>query len=382
MQRRFGYSKAAIEAFFHAFFDVCEEEFNVTNPNICAPSPICPFPEVLCAGIGSWNQVLSLGEKIKDIGTETSYKVSHEGFAEEVGGQHLYPALHLVQRGHKVAIATVLGDDEHGDKIESDIRRVVEQADSEGGGGDLIAYFIERKGATRLSFVVTYGGTRTIFDYDGKEGVCWKLSPAEVAYWKNVKALYLGTYFPEFQESLLNDLGNVPLRFFESGTRGPKDAQGFKRVVDIARKCNYVIISSEFLLHLIGKVSLAENLDTKQCQTRVATDIKKEGKLLISGFNTLWESGGGVLAVVCGSGGAALASRTGDSVSVKAVDVTTVPKGSGLNWLGCGDIFRGEFIHQIVSGKTKDPVRAAQAAAAVVAKKIQRKSFLEKPVGG
>lgn len=61
------------------------------------------------------------------MGTETSYHLETEAVAEEPGGQHLWPALHLVDRGHRVALATTTGDDAFGDQVRKWVTRHVEK---------------------------------------------------------------------------------------------------------------------------------------------------------------------------------------------------------------------------------------------------------------
>ena len=54
-----------------------------------------------------------------------------------------------------------------------------------------------------------------------------------------------------------------------------------------------------------------------------------------------------------------------------------LPKNMGLNWLGCGDLFRGEFIHQVLSKKPENIIDAAKAASIVVMERIKRMPLLE-----
>lgn len=384
LKQRFGYSKVVIETFFHAFFDACEDKFYAQSTNKYISNIECPSIEILCSGISSWNQVISIGEK-SELRNETSYPISDDNFIEEAGGQHLYPALHLALRGHKVAIATVLGDDEYGDKIEKSMREVVNKIELKPGGGDLAAYIIEKKDATRISFVVTYGGTRVIFDYDGKykcpKNLSYKdiLTEYDLKILRKLKAIYIGTYFPDFQKYLLENLEEIPFKFFESGTRGPDEQNRFNKVVEIARKCNYVLSSSEFLLRLSKKISPDLIFNTEDCQKQVADDRDNGRTFLESGFNTLWEKSDkpGVLIVLIGSYGSAIVEFKNGKIVVTPVNSGIVPKNMGLNWLGCGDLFRGEFIHQILSKKPENIIDAAKAASIVVMERIKRMPLLE-----
>jgi sugar/nucleoside kinase (ribokinase family) len=372
LPRAFGFSRRATEVLFHALFDQMEKRFEVKPPSLASPTPVLPGPQILCAGLAAWNRIFSLGSR-KWIGTEASYLLQSEDVVEEPGGQHLAPALYLVSRGHRVALATTTGDDALGDQVRKWVTRHVERITRK-GTGDLIVWAWQIKGNTRLTTAVTYGGTRVIFDYDG-DGL-GNLDACSIDWEQldSLKALYLGAYYLECEEKLLEKLPSVRWRFFETGTRGPKDKSSFERAVNIARQCTHVLSSSGFALRLAGREKLGSSSDSLKCQRRLYEDVVK-GKAAIArlALNRLWPKpmDCGNLVVVMGGFGSLVVTR---GRPVRRIPAVVVNKKRGRNWLGCGDIFRAEFIHQVLKGASC--VRAAKAATNLVANKIQRMPFL------
>jgi sugar/nucleoside kinase (ribokinase family) len=370
LKRAFGVSQCATEALFHAFFDQMERTFEAKRPFSSLLASL-PGPEILCAGLASWNRVFSLGNR-RSIGTETAYHLANGDVVEEPGGQHLAPTLHLVNRGHRVALATTTGDDVLGDQVRKWVIQHVERH-TRGGTGDLIlrAWLVD--GSTRLTTTVTFGETRVIFDYDGNglgtlqiHGIDWK-------QWNGLRALYLGPYYLDWEEDLLHRLPKIKLRFFETGTRGPSDKSEFERVINIAKTCTHVLGSSGFVLRLAGQEKLGMSSNATRCQRKLYENVvkKRRDNIIRLAINRLWPKGKnhGNLIVLMGRHGSLVVSKGKEVRHVPAVEVD---KKHGRNWLGCGDIFRAEFIHQVLGGKSCE--RAAKAATNVVASKIKRMS--------
>jgi len=368
LPREFGLSRHATEMLFHALFDCLEKRFGVNCPSVKSPAPVLPGPEILCVGLSSWNRIFSLRSRPR-IGTETSYKLGGEEVVEEPGGQHLAPALHLVSQGHQVALASTTGDDALGDQVRKWVTRYVERKAS-GGTGDLFMRPWRIMGSTRLTTAVTFGETRVIFDYD-REGLPVLEAPRiELALWNGLKALYLGPYYLEFQEGVLDTLPSVPLKFFETGTRGPEDPASFQRSVEIARRCTHVLSSSAFVNRLVGG---NEKLSNQGTQRLLYRDADKNGSYLAKkAFRLLWPTPAdrGYLIVLIGRWGSLIVDQYEKVERIRAVKL---PKKQGRNWLGCGDLFRAEFIHRVLIGASCED--AAKAATQAVAEKIPKMSF-------
>lgn len=374
LPRAFGFSRGATEVLFHALFDQMDKDFEVKSPSLASPTPVLPGPEILCAGLAAWNRVFSLGSR-KSIGTEASHQLRSEDVVEEPGGQHLAPALYLVSRGHRVALATTTGDDALGDQIRKWVTRHVERITRK-GRGDLIVWTWQIKGNTRLTTAVTYGGTRVIFDYDGDGLGNLEARSIDWEQLDSLKALYLGWYYLDCEEKLLEKLPNVTWRFFETGTRGPKEKSSFERAVNIARQCTHVLSSSGFALRLAGKERLGSSSDSLQCQRRLYEDVVKgKAEIARAAQERLWPKPKDCanLVVVMGAFGSLVVTR---KRQVRHIPAVVVNEKQGRNWLGCGDIFRAEFIHQVMKGASC--VGAAKAATELVANKIQRMPFLPK----
>ena len=372
LPRAFGYSKGATEALFHALFDKMEQLFEESTPYTLGIGASLKGPDILCVGLAAWNRVFSLGNE-RFIGSEISHTINSDAYKEEPGGQHLWPALYLVNRGHRVALATTSGDDSLGDQVRKSVRRFVEDA-TRRSGGDLIDAPWQIEGDTRLTTVITFDGTRVIFDFDGK-GLA-KLSDWRTDWeqWDSLEAIYLGSYYLDFEEQLLRKMSHIKLKFFETGTRGPIARAQFERSRNIARQCSHVLSSSAFALRLAGMEKFATGSDTLVCQNRVHRDfVKGKGGIIKRAVENLWDSPSkhGNLIVVMGKHGSLVAAR---GKEVRHVEATPVPRSRGRNWLGCGDLFRAEFIHQIMQGKSCE--HAARTASRKVAEKIQRMSFL------
>ncbi len=375
LTRGFGVSRAATEALFHALFDQMERTFGEKPHSSSSATPVLQGPEILCAGLASWNRIFSLGSR-KSIGTETSYHLGDGAVVEEPGGQHLAPALHLVNRGHRVALATTTGDDVLGDQVRGWVTRYVERLTRD-GTGDLVLRAWQIKGNTRLTTAITFGETRVIFDYDGNGLANLQTHGIDWEQWNSLKALYLGTYYLEWEEELLQKLPNVKLRFFETGTRGPKGKPSFERAVAIAKTCTHVLSSSAFALRLAGQEKLGTSSDTMRCQRLLYEDVieRRKEKVVRLAIDRLWpkERNCGNLIILMGRYGSLVVSQ---GRQVRHIPAIEVDEKEGRNWLGCGDIFRAEFIHQVLNGKNCE--RAAKAATDVVASKIQRMPFLAK----
>lgn len=191
----------------------------------------------------------------------------------------------------------------------------------------------------------------------------------------SIQALYLGTYFVDPEEMLLGRFSDTKWRFFETGAQGPKDAQSFDRVVCLARRCTHVLSSAQFVLLLTGDEPLGKDLTESSCQQQVhanAVDISSRA------YRRLWPStdSGGHLVIVMGEYGAIITSRSpGGTLSSTPVEIVKVPENAGRNWLGCGDMFRAEFIHQVMSGASE--YDASGEASRAVADKIKRMRFHE-----
>lgn len=373
LYREFGFSRDGIEPLFHGLLDVLEEELSDSPHRLATPAPHCLFPNIVCVGLASYNRVLSLGQK--DIGAETSHAVPASNMAEEAGGQHLYAALHLVDRGYRVALVTALGDDEYGDRVLKEACERIEKLPNH-HSGDLLTHYVLRTDSTRLSSTVTFKGTRVIFDYDKNPLPLDFDQPIDA--WGNPEALYLGGYFPGMQERILAQFEEtVNLRFFESGTTGHSDPVKWARVMGIARRCTHVLVSSAFLLKLSGEVSLGTDLSTTNCQDWLMKDWKQTTRMVETAWARLWGTAptAFALVVLMGRHGSAVADAH-PAVRTRHVPAIPVPDELGKNWLGCGDLFRAEFIHQILGNPSIDLFDAATAASQVVAERIQRMSFL------
>lgn len=365
LPRKYGFKRDAVENFLHAFLDVCDESFGVNT--LSRSGVVVPSPDILCVGLAKWEHIISLGDRTQ-IGRETSHNLDASNYLEEAGGQHLAPALHLMRRGHRVALATVLGDDELADRIIGAIRDMVKTLDDAHLPGDLITYFCEQRGSTHRGITVTFGGGRVIFDYHKAGEAERELGRADLHKFSAIRALYLGTYSRTFGKEALRSIPAI--RFFETGTRGPTSDEEFTDALDLARQCTYVLASAEFTLRLARD----DRLDT-DCQARIFADYADTQEKLQGAFERLWKPGGkaNTLVVLMGEHGAVVMDRPTSDFRVTHVPAVSVPAGAGRNWLGCGDIFRGEFIHQILAGTTAPG--AAHAASRTVAEKIQRMSL-------
>lgn len=373
LPRSFGYSKAATEALFNALFDVMETRFEVPLPHLAATPDDLLTPEILCVGLAAWNRVFSLANE-ESIGTEISHTLKSEYILEQPGGQHLLPALHLVDRGHRVALATTTGDDALGDQVRNWVIRYVEDATRK-GRGDLFRQPWKNDGSTRLTTAITYNGTRVIFDYDGDNGRGHlKASDIDWDLWAGLKALYIGQYYPECNEELLENLPDVEFKFYESGTRGPIEEPDFECAVKMAKRCTHVLSSSAFALRLAATENFRITADTRVCQKELYDDVANNKALVArKAHQQLWPNleDSGTLVIVMGDFGSLVVNRDGSFVPIP---IAKVDKNAGRNWLGCGDLFRAEFIHQILQGA--DSESAAKAATNLVASRIPRMSPL------
>jgi sugar/nucleoside kinase (ribokinase family) len=281
--------------------------------------------------------------------------------------------MHLVRRGRRVAIATLVGDDDYGDSVVAEMRQTVEGMAEKDKNftGDLISCFVESRGSTRRSIVVTYGGKRTICDYDGKTKIEFTLAQdATLSEWRDVGAVYLGRQFAEFHGGVLKYLTDVKWRFFESGTRGPKNRGEFDRVLKVATWCNYVLASAEFVLKLIGDARPEKELLTAKCQQKLFQDVTGKQVKAKQAYKVLWNDRPGcVLVIVLGGYGSSVVFYERGTLRVK--HVPRVDPKEGISWLGCGDTYRAEFIHQTLGKCKRRPIEAARRAAKTVADRIE-----------
>jgi sugar/nucleoside kinase (ribokinase family) len=102
-------------------------------------------------------------------------------------------------------------------------------------------------------------------------------------------------------------------------------------------------------------------------------DADKNGSYLAKkAFRLLWPTPAdrGYLIVLIGRWGSLIVDQYEKVERIRAVKL---PKKQGRNWLGCGDLFRAEFIHRVLIGASCED--AAKAATQAVAEKIPKMSF-------
>ena len=115
-------------------------------------------------------------------------------------------------------------------------------------------------------------------------------------------------------------------------------------------------------------------------QDLMKNDIDGDRIVCKTAFQTLWPRGtasGKTLVIVAGAHGAFVITEddvTPSELQIELVPADPIENGEGKNWLGCGDIFRAEFISSTLNGlNTTDATRRACQAAG---DKIKRMKFL------
>jgi sugar/nucleoside kinase (ribokinase family) len=402
----YGCKPPALEAVWHAFFDALDERFGSPS-NFDQSLSSQPFsPEVLCVGLSSRQTVISLSN---DPGTERSHWIPKGRRIEEAGGQHLLPALELIRLGHKVALATRLGDDDDGDWV---LKQAYNFVIADKGEGDLNTRLVIRSSepySTRNTFVITYPtmeckesgkdcGTRVIFDYEGHDegsNIDWisKTNSAslEDSYrrlfqsFKNVKVLYLGPYGLDFQRLILEELQNTELRFFETGTSGgPRLTEALK----IAGACTHVLASAEFVVrvasaneHSVEYYSNATKVDYQKKVFEKLT-LNKDFSLLAAAHRGVFGSNPGCLVVTLGVYGSAFYEVPGTH-DVAPFQHQTTDESAQVAWIGCGDMFRAQFIHALLllksdNAKSDNTKKACEMANEAAYERTKRVAFLNR----
>jgi sugar/nucleoside kinase (ribokinase family) len=377
----FGYSRQNRELLFHAFVDVCESLFIPDDERIFAsPVPHHQRPEIICAGLSQLFQIAAIKGFIE---RETSYSYLNTGFHREVGGQHLSPALYLLEKGHRVALASRIGNDSLGDEIIQTIKNSVDEFEKkEPNKRDFFTLLIHRAGYTRESFIITYQNTRTIYDNDGPDAPpIFNLDNDDITKFKGIRAIYLGWHHPKMQMQIIDALGNVPLRFFETGTCGPKSSDEFQEALYIARKCNFIIASSEWIVR-IGALNDACTYDPEKkrvdYQKRLYDDFVngRNGTIAQAAYEYLWpdKKVKKTLIITMGKYGSSFVRRTNKKPKFKLIKPHIIQQEDAISWAGCGNIYRAEFIHQVLIGE-EDLEKACQSASKVAGEKTRTLSF-------
>jgi len=385
LPKKFGYKHETIKVVLHTLFDIFEEKFNTTSNVDNLKRDIEPI-EVLCSGLSSRQKVFALNDEPRK---ETSNWIRKDKYCEEPGGQHLLPALNLVYLGHKIALCTRLGDDDDGNWILRQMERFVQNIK---GKGDIDTQLVLRKGTTRLTYVITYPdgkkirnvqpGTREIFDYEatvkgshsnwlnGKEDRNELLKI--IKRFNKVKALYLGPYGLDIQNTILKELSNAKYRFLETGTSG---GTRLNEMLSIANKFTHIIASAEFIYKVLKKE--IKNGRKTDFQKNLFDEIQKNTSFINDTYEIIWgKNGEGVLVVTLGCYGSVYLEKFDGKIQlVELSNINTEPQ---ICWIGCGDMFRSEFIHAILKGK---PVKeACQAGNKAAYEKTKRMSFLSNPI--
>ena len=357
---KFGYKYDITEIVFNTLFDAFEEIFEKKSVND-KQKRVIKLPDILCCGLSSRQKVFALDVEPRK---ETSNWIRADKFCEEAGGQHLLPALNLARLEYKVAFCTRLGDDDDGDWVLKQMGQFVQNTK---GNGDIDTQLVLRKGHTRSTYVITYPdnkdkvediqpGTREIFDYEATEKGShsdWLEKEEESEFrkkirrFKNVKALYLGPYGLDIQKMILKEINNAKYRFLETGTSGGPRLQ---ELLSIAKNFTHIIASAEFIYRVQEKN--IENGRKLDFQKHLYNEIcNKQTSLIHDTYTDIWgKTGKGTLVVTLGCYGAVYLEKFDKKFEL--VKISKTDKKPQICWIGCGDMFRSEFIHAVLKKKT------------------------------
>ncbi len=390
----FGWAGETRLAVYQTFLDELLRRFKTPEAKHKLQSMSLKRPDVLCVGLSSKQTVISLTVEPKP---ETSYPIPNRHLVEEPGGQHLAPALHLARKGYYVGLATRLGDDITADWVVGEVRAFVENREKCDGDIDTRLLLFSSDGTpTRRTYAINYptgkkfkgikSGSRVIYDQDrtGTAPIKWLRKKADrdqfrerVAAFGRVDAIYIGPYGPDARAILLKKYATARFRFLETGTAGSGDPEG---VLRLATKCTHVISSAKFIFWCLDRRKQPNDDFQKKLYTLLASQesAKKWAEKLKSVHRQMFSSKTGHLIVTLGVYGAAYVGPKNEPTLIPLNASAETRK--QVAWIGCGDIFRAEFIAEVLRqkklGQNIDLIKACKSANRVAFERTMRVSFI------
>lgn len=351
LSRAYGERQEIRNAVWLSFLEACRRRFGAPRRSWNAEG--LPVIDVVSIGIASRQSVLLLGKRPTE---ESGNMVS--GMVDEASGQHLLPTLVLADRGTNVALVTRLGEDADGDWVLSQLR---ELSGTLAGRLDTQGVFRQVGRGTRRTVSVTYpthpeatAGTRTNYDWEDAADGDWMLPLTQelsgqlatvLQRHRYARALYIGPLGHELS-ALVLDIVRSPFRFLETSSRGPVAAEKFEALCVLAKECTHVLASAKFVFRVLG-LGPEHTYDEAVSGLYYQEALSGRQEVLRECATKLFGAGMRSQVLVATLGHHGCLFVCGNGAAVHVADGITSTRGTA--WIGCGDIFRGAFIHALLS---------------------------------